>query len=135
MITPPGATCDPETGICTPAPVEQVSVPDTFREDVEVIYVGDPMCSWCWGISPALYQLEQAARANGIPYRIVMGGLRPDNSEQWTEDFKKFLAHHRRTFCQAVANTRSDRTDKKSDVHLLEQCWYLVVRKLANHLL
>lgn len=22
--------------------------------DLEFIYVGDPLCSWCWGFSPAL---------------------------------------------------------------------------------
>jgi putative protein-disulfide isomerase len=94
MITPPGATCDPATGICTPATLGGSPEPPSFREDVEVIYVGDPMCSWCWGISPALFQLQRATNANGIPYRIVVGGLRPDNSEQWTDDFKSFLAHH-----------------------------------------
>ena len=43
------------------------------RRDLEFVYVGDPMCSWCWGFAPALEQLE--ARY-GIPLRVVMGGLR-----------------------------------------------------------
>ncbi|MTB50806.1 DsbA family protein [Lewinella sp. W8] len=95
MTTPPPAThCDPATGLCTPAALAAAPQPDVFRNDVEVIYVGDPMCSWCWGISPALFRLKEAAEANGIPYRTVLGGLRPDNTEAWTDDFKKFLAHH-----------------------------------------
>ncbi len=27
------------------------------QTDLEFIYVGDPMCSWCWGFSPALEQM------------------------------------------------------------------------------
>jgi protein-disulfide isomerase-like protein with CxxC motif len=26
-------------------------------ENKEIIYVGEPMCSWCWGFSPVLRQL------------------------------------------------------------------------------
>lgn len=43
------------------------------RPDLEFIYVGDPMCSWCWGFSPAL---EQMSTQYGIDMRVVMGGLR-----------------------------------------------------------
>lgn len=25
---------------------------------VEFVYVGDPMCSWCWGFAPALEKLD-----------------------------------------------------------------------------
>ncbi|MFK8163485.1 MAG: DsbA family protein [Lewinella sp.] len=95
MIAPPGATCDPLTGLCTPAPLGAAAEAKVeFRDDVEIIYVGDPMCSWCWGISPALNRLEKAAAANGIPYRIVLGGLRPGGGQTWDEEFKGFLSHH-----------------------------------------
>ncbi len=43
------------------------------RRDLEFVYVGDPMCSWCWGFAPALEQLQ---RCYAIPLRTVMGGLR-----------------------------------------------------------
>jgi len=94
LTAPAGAFCDPETGLCTPAPLAQSDEKTTFRDDVEIIYVGDPMCSWCWGISPALNRLERAAATNGIPYRIVLGGLRPDNSQEWNEEFKNYIRHH-----------------------------------------
>ena len=94
LTTPTGAYCDPETGLCSPAPLGEATPQTTPREDVEIIYIGDPLCSWCWGISPALNRLERAAKANGIPYRIVLGGLRPGGGEEWNEDFKNFLRHH-----------------------------------------
>lgn len=94
MTLPPAATCDPATGLCTPAPVAADAVTPAPREDVEIIYVGDPMCSWCWGISPALNRLEATAEANGIPYRIVVGGLRPGGGDPWNEEMKAFVGHH-----------------------------------------
>ncbi len=94
MTAPAGAFCDPETGLCTPAPLSETLTPVALSADQEIIYVGDPMCSWCWGISPALNRLERTAAANGIPYRIILGGLRPDDSEEWTDKFKGFLKHH-----------------------------------------
>jgi hypothetical protein len=34
---------------------------------LEFVYVGDPMCSWCWGFSPALEKLDSRY---GIPLRV-----------------------------------------------------------------
>jgi len=89
-----GAFCDPVTGLCTIAPVEGAVEPTEFRDDVEIIYVGDPLCSWCWGISPQLHLLQQRAAQEGIPYRIVVGGLRPGGGDPWNQEFKDFLRHH-----------------------------------------
>lgn len=94
MIKPDAAYCDPATGLCTPSPLGDAPVSTTYRDDVEIIYVGDPMCSWCWGISPALNRLEDAATANGIPYRIVLGGLRPGGGDPWNDEMKNFIRHH-----------------------------------------
>jgi putative protein-disulfide isomerase len=52
------------------------------------------MCSWCWGISPALHELEQRAKQRGIAFRIVVGGLRPGGGDEWNEQFTSFLQHH-----------------------------------------
>lgn len=86
--------CDPATGLCTIAPVDVEASPMVFRDDVEIIYVGDPMCSWCWGISPALHRLEQRAARDGIGFRLIMGGLRPGGGDPWNQEFKDFLRHH-----------------------------------------
>ncbi len=40
----------------------------------EVIFVGDPMCSWCYGFGPELTKLRDALK--GIPFFMIMGGLR-----------------------------------------------------------
>ena len=86
--------CDPKTGLCTPAPINEQELTIDYRTDVEIVYVGDPMCSWCWGISPQLNRLEREAAQENIPYRIVLGGLRPGGGDPWNDQFKDFLKHH-----------------------------------------
>ena len=40
----------------------------------EVIFVGDPMCSWCYGFGGELNKLRETLK--GIPFEMIMGGLR-----------------------------------------------------------
>ena len=87
--------CDPETGVCALPQMEPQSArPAAEPARGEVLYVGDPMCSWCWGISPGLHQLEAEAQRRGVPFRILVGGLRPGGGDPWTDEFRSFLRHH-----------------------------------------
>jgi len=43
-----------------------------------LIYVMDPMCSWCWGFAPVIESLAGQAAAAGVPLHLVVGGLRRD---------------------------------------------------------
>lgn len=65
---------------------------DTTKQPFEFIYVGDPMCSWCWGFAPVLDKLQ----ANfTIPIRVVAGGLRPGPSAEPLNDrMREMLDHH-----------------------------------------
>ena len=40
--------------------------------DLEMVYIGDPMCSWCWGFAPTLHKLDETF---DIPLRTMVGGL------------------------------------------------------------
>ena len=57
-----------------------------------LIYVGDPMCSWCYGFG---HEIEDAITELGeeIQLEVVMGGLRPYNT-QTMADLKDFLSDH-----------------------------------------
>lgn len=61
--------------------------------DPSIIYVGDPMCSWCWGIAPQLDELQM--RCPDLPLHVVVGGLRvgPD-AEPMSDELSEFLAQH-----------------------------------------
>jgi putative protein-disulfide isomerase len=88
--------CDPETGICTPSTLKELTTigANEIADRQEIIYVGDPMCSWCWGISPALIQLRDHFVQEKIAFRILVGGLRPGGGDTWNEEMKDFLKHH-----------------------------------------
>lgn len=44
-----------------------------------LLYVMDPMCSWCWGFAPVLEALTEQAAAAGVGLQLVLGGLRRDS--------------------------------------------------------
>ncbi len=88
--------CDPETGTCTPSSLQELETVGTnpLADKTELIYVGDPMCSWCWGLSPDLIRLRDHYRGKEISYRVLVGGLRPGGGDPWNEDMKNFLRAH-----------------------------------------
>lgn len=85
--------CDPKTGLCHPIDLESPASQTVEKEEgKELIYVGDPMCSWCWGISNHLRQLKE--HFDTLQFRIVVGGLRPGGGGPWNEKTKSYLQHH-----------------------------------------
>jgi len=59
----------------------------------ELIFVADPMCSWCWGFSPVISAIERGF-GNRAPIRMVMGGLRPGNTKVMDREAKEYIRHH-----------------------------------------
>ena len=58
----------------------------------ELIYVGDPLCSWCWGFAPSLRSLR-LRHPDRFRYRILLGGLRTGASAvQVDEKVRSYLA-------------------------------------------
>ena len=62
-----------------------------ISQNTQLIYFGDPMCSWCYGFGPQLDEVKEAFP--NLSFRIVMGGLRPYGKETMAE-LKDFLEHH-----------------------------------------
>lgn len=64
--------------------------------DLEFVYVGDPMCSWCWGFAPVLDELERSVlHPLRLPLSTVVGGLRPGPAASPLDDaMRATLAHH-----------------------------------------
>jgi putative protein-disulfide isomerase len=56
-----------------------------------LIYIGDPLCSWCYGFAPEIQKVKDAF--SNIPFEMVMGGLRPGSRETIAE-LRSFLQDH-----------------------------------------
>lgn len=96
--------CDPVTGACLLPDLEKpvdFAAPAT-RQGWAVRYIGDPMCSWCWGISPTVGAVEAFCEAEGIEFSITMGGLRVGGGDPWNAAFKDFLRNEWRQIIQTT---------------------------------
>jgi putative protein-disulfide isomerase len=58
-----------------------------------LLYVMDPMCSWCWGFAPVLAALTAQAAAAGVPMQLVLGGLRKEQAALDPAGRVRILAH------------------------------------------
>ncbi|NIE77178.1 DsbA family protein [Pantoea sp. Tr-811] len=58
-----------------------------------LLYVMDPMCSWCWGFAPVAQALIAQAAEAGVPTRLVPGGLRSGGSALDASTRKYILEH------------------------------------------
>ena len=63
-----------------------------IQEKPTLIYVGDPMCSWCYGVSEEMTKVKEHY-SETHNFEILMGGLRPYN-KQTMDELKDFLTHH-----------------------------------------
>lgn len=58
----------------------------------KLIYIADPMCSWCYGFGPELNALVDGLQ--DVPVDIVLGGLRPYTSEPMDAAQKAEIVSH-----------------------------------------
>jgi putative protein-disulfide isomerase len=58
-----------------------------------LLYVADPMCSWCWGFSPVIDAIR-ARFGDALPIRLILGGLRPGTTEAMHEKAKRATREH-----------------------------------------
>ena len=86
--------CDPVTGLCKIIDSKDTVANIIWNDDEELLYVGDPMCSWCWGISPQINALQRYATQKKIKFNLLMGGLRTGGGQEWDTPFKRYLRHH-----------------------------------------
>lgn len=59
---------------------------------MHLLYFADPLCSWCYGFGPELAKLLD--RHPDARLDLVMGGLRPFNTQRMTSQFKEMLRGH-----------------------------------------
>lgn len=60
---------------------------------LHLIYVVDPMCSWCYGFAPVIKRIV-AEQEENMQFKLVMGGLRPGTELPLDEQMKESIKHH-----------------------------------------
>lgn len=64
----------------------------SVKPATRLLYVADPMCSWCYGFGPQLARLVERRPALGPD--LVMGGLRAYHREPMSAAFRDMLRGH-----------------------------------------
>lgn len=64
-----------------------------MSSDRTLVYIADPMCSWCWGFAPVIDQLVTEF-AEQLSLRMVTGGLRPYTKEPVDDVMRDEILHH-----------------------------------------
>ncbi len=67
----------------------------------QLIFVLDPMCSWCWGFEPIIKELK-TLHAERFHFSLIMGGLRTKGDMPWTEESRNYLAKNWKAVTQAT---------------------------------
>jgi putative protein-disulfide isomerase len=127
-------------------------------ERARLVYVHDPMCSWCWAFRPTLARLH-ATLPPGIRFERLLGGLAPDDAapmpahlrrdlqQTWRRiqqrvpgtafnfDFWERCRPRRSTWpaCRAVIATRRQAPAREEDMILaIQQAYYLQARNPSD---
>ncbi len=69
--------------------------------NTSLIYVHDPMCSWCFGFSKTLQTLLDELPA-GIKVQRLLGGLAPDSNETMPESTRNMVRQNWQRIEQAI---------------------------------
>ena len=63
------------------------------EEKAVLLYVYDPMCSWCWGYQPVWDKVKQAV-SDDVDIVYVLGGLAPDSAEPMPQEMQVQIASY-----------------------------------------
>jgi len=70
-----------------------------------LVYVHDPMCSWCWAFRPTWAQIRTKL-PTGITIQCLLGGLAPDSDRAMPADMQDYLQQTWRRIQEHVPGTR-----------------------------
>ena len=70
-----------------------------------LVYVHDPMCSWCWGFEPTRHELFDSLPGEVEVVRLL-GGLAPDSDQPMPPEMREYLQQTWRRIEQMIPGTR-----------------------------
>lgn len=79
-------------------------MPNSSNTEATLVYVHDPMCSWCWGFRPTFEALCSQLPAQ-IRFVRLLGGLAPDNESPMPQALRQQLQNTWRTIQARIPGT------------------------------
>ncbi len=76
-----------------------------MSEERQLIYIHDPMCSWCWGFRPTFERLCAALPA-GIGVTRLLGGLAADSDQPMPQEMRQRLQETWQRIQQRIPGTQ-----------------------------
>ena len=70
-----------------------------------LLYIMDPMCSWCWGFAPVAEALVEQAQAAGVELHLVVGGLRTGSGAALDPSTRRYILEHWQAVTDATGQT------------------------------
>ena len=61
-----------------------------MAENITLLYIHDPMCSWCWGYRPTWEQVKSKLPKE-ITVEYVLGGLAPDSDQPMPQELQNTI--------------------------------------------
>ena len=71
---------------------------------MQLYYVHDPMCSWCWAFRPILLELTRNLPSN-IEFIKLLGGLAPDNDAPMPQETREYVISNWQKIQEEVPDT------------------------------
>jgi len=91
----------------------------------ELIFIIDPMCSWCWGFHPVIKELREK-HSDKYRYSLVVGGLRTKGQMAWTQENRESFDYDTYPACRAIVTVRELWGDEASFEYLekIQEAFY-----------
>jgi len=70
-----------------------------------LVYIHDPMCSWCWGFAPTFQQLR-AQLPNSVGVQRLLGGLASDSDQPMPPAMRDYLQMTWHRIAEQIPGTR-----------------------------
>ena len=80
----------------------------------QLLYIADPMCSWCWGFHPVIAAIHDEFAASFAPV-LILGGLRPWTKHALSDADRAKLQEHWGHVAQASSQPFSSALITRSD--------------------
>jgi len=74
-------------------------------DDVQLYYLHDPMCSWCWGFAPTWNKVKEVLE-DKVKVTYLLGGLALDNDEDMTLQTQNYVQSNWRRIEEKIPGTK-----------------------------